>query len=1687
MMDEEQNLQDPAPPPGFEPIDPAQAQAQTQTQDQATPPPPPGFKPVGGGTDKEKTTTPAREPGPVEDFKREHPWIAPGINALQGVGSGVFSTLHGLDQMGAKAWSTISGTPEQSNIIPQSWTQPPPGVAGPAGKIGEQVAEYLLPSGWLGKANKAVEAARLPWLTELGAKATIEAIPAYGITLAQTGGDTDAARNAAVMAFGVTSALPLIGAVYSHATGATTGAGEYVVKRALQNPTPELQAAMRGEISEAEILANTRQAVANVAQKRSADYIARLGKIDPTIRVDLTPARRATNDLLSQFRVRRIFNPQTQKVELDFTNSHLWSDPAAQQQVRTLWDKMMSPMAQDPRSVDALKRGVDAMYSEGGQARAIVQGVKDRLRDSLNKSVPGYQEMTREYAEASDFLDNLTELSTGAKNDGTAIRKLAGALKQNNNYRKDLLEALDAYTGKDLVGQVAGSRLSSWNARGITAAFGVGAGVHHFLQDPMHLISGGTLAVLFGMSPRAVGEAAVKAGAASRLTKAAAASLPSQLRITGKQPNYGKSVFDTESGQPPAPTYGKSVFDQFAGGGKVRYDDGGDVDNADDYDPSNDPVLREIERRRRAQLGYSPSTAVGPGSTVGTSSQDPAAVRALERGPAIQLYQKDRKAAAEPGPVQIRPPVDFRQQPFKINPEAAKRGLYGDYKPSPEDTGGATIEAAGSPSIGERLWAPVREGQIGRAFGISTETPEARKEEGPSWNAPLLRFEAGVPEQGIPHDIAQMASGMTTPANLGLMAATGGVGALEGQVGSSLLSNLISAGFSADMIKGAYDQIPQAREAWNRGDYEGLKRILVQMGTQAGMGVMAGAHALKSTPGTVGLRELPGKMLEGMPTAEAFDAMEAAARARLRANGAFEPGMTSYMGPGGLQHIKDIAALTGAQLGSGVRATGEAAAARARQIQAYMQEWRRRTLTPELQDAFQKTRDANPEINEVGDYMTPLEVQKVLASPKQVEAMSRLLRVLPQSEKMTAMAAAGTDKVGWYRGSAQALQDVFGADAPRFAQLLAALSPRISVEGNLTNALNVWKNWVKEGRPTDRDSIIRIMAKSVQGGGTEKSAMEAWRNNAHAALSAEDPMSLTLSGPKVDSFQRNLRDHVFHVTNDAWMANAYNVAQDLFQGQGANTAAGNPGMTTEYAGASARLRAGAAQAGMYPSQGQEAIWSVAMQLYELGRKYNLDPRDVLQKGLLTPEAIRGTPDFSSLLRHPEYLKILDEAGYGDQARAMTPFVFDQAQKANLTPAQQQLLMEAAGTINETMSMRDRESRSGQFALPKGWTRKIPKATSKSEKSLATRQEMLEGLYPPIASGVTNIETIPGQLTGHLPDIAELPVSGREHYTSTTYGTQQDLANRDIIQKASGLETIPSRNVQGAYLNAIGQARYKAGLPLRPQDIESHPGRALGYETPLEWDVPEEKPGQPIPYTGRLQPSMNPQAKTDLEAAMATHALINAQEAVGSNVLVPTPEEYRAAGNYDVPPEPTMKDFVVPLDEKIEEARIRKAAKQYPQYGLADAGHDMHVLGLGNDIKYTDALKIQKLLGGKSFQPAENIGTYVDLADKWNNLWGSREVTGEVLNRVNQMSPAAYAKLDQDVRQVAGDASKNYSTFSRTKNTPVRPDLMNALDIISKYGLQGLQAAYNNKAFLPGIAAAVLLPPLLKSANEARQE
>ncbi|HEY2535228.1 MAG TPA: hypothetical protein VGJ20_46250 [Xanthobacteraceae bacterium] len=63
----------------------------------------------------------------------------------------------------------------------------------------------------------------------------------------------------------------------------------------------------------------------------------------------------------------------------------------------------------------------------------------------------------------------------------------------------------------------------------------------------------------------------------------------------------------------------------------------------------------------------------------------------------------------------------------------------------------------------------------------------------------------------------------------------------------------------------------------------------------------------------------------------------------------------------------------------------------------------------------------------------------------------------------------------------------------------------------------------------------------MQGEQGEESIPPTWIPNTVTGLTAEDPASVELSGPKVQSFAWNLRGYVYEVTNDAWMAHYANV------------------------------------------------------------------------------------------------------------------------------------------------------------------------------------------------------------------------------------------------------------------------------------------------------------------------------------------------------------------------------------------------------------------------------------------------------------------------------------------------------------------------------------------------------------------
>jgi hypothetical protein len=291
--------------------------------------------------------------------------------------------------------------------------------------------------------------------------------------------------------------------------------------------------------------------------------------------------------------------------------------------------------------------------------------------------------------------------------------------------------------------------------------------------------------------------------------------------------------------------------------------------------------------------------------------------------------------------------------------------------------------------------------------------------------------------------------------------------------------------------------------------------------------------------------------------------------------------------------------------------------------------------------------DNTPGLAKMLPYLTKDEQAKLRKDS--AAKIMKLFNDMPSAEEMASVAYSGRAKRGWYENSAQTLLQVFGMqDATRFAALLAATSPQSSVEDNAYNALSTWVNWGRAGRPTGKDEIIEIMGKSVKGGGTSASVLNAWINNAVQALSMENPADITLSGPKVNSFMMNLVGITDEVTNDAWMANYALMDQSVFAKSGAAPGKGVGYMTmsalTRRAAAIISRRTGETWT---PAEVQETVWSWARTLYNKASS-ETTAQQILAAGGLTSEDIGSTPDFSLLFLNGVYRKILEHGGYGEQ-------------------------------------------------------------------------------------------------------------------------------------------------------------------------------------------------------------------------------------------------------------------------------------------------------------------------------------------------------------------------------------------------------------------------------------------------------
>lgn len=277
---------------------------------------------------------------------------------------------------------------------------------------------------------------------------------------------------------------------------------------------------------------------------------------------------------------------------------------------------------------------------------------------------------------------------------------------------------------------------------------------------------------------------------------------------------------------------------------------------------------------------------------------------------------------------------------------------------------------------------------------------------------------------------------------------------------------------------------------------------------------------------------------------------------------------------------------------------------------------------------------------------------------------------LPQDNEFAVAVKLGLVKKGWYERAAKTLRTMFGPDTDAFVSLLAATSPRQSVDENLKMSLRVWKKWNDAGRPLDPDQLREMFAKDVE--------LEARLNNTVRALTGKDledapiaaPKKLNegtlLSGFKVESFRRNLLNDLSHSTNDSWMAQFAEVNQAIF------------GTKSGYLAFTAKVRRVAADLGLEPAHVQETVWSFFKTLVE-STKVDRPAAEVLAN--LSEQDIVNTPEFhEQIIADPEVRTLLSDLGFGDEqiAGLVDPEIAGRRANASDRPLAAVALEEKAG-------------------------------------------------------------------------------------------------------------------------------------------------------------------------------------------------------------------------------------------------------------------------------------------------------------------------------------------------------------------------------------------------------------------------
>lgn len=448
-----------------------------------------------------------------------------GVGAVKGAAS----TALNLSQMGSDALNAgydatigkLTGTKGQqtdefTKELKQDYATPT-NTAQKVGFYGEQIAENFIPATKVAKAGALSKVSSLTskapkaiqWGANLLTRMGVEGAEGAAMAAAQGGDVSDAA--------GISAAIPFLGDVMKGAgfvsrklaqvvSSATSGVPTEALEYAFQNPT-----AVRGAIKEMskdpemgvqKLVQTAEDAFDSLKEARDVGYRTSMetiqkktmqmkngqlyikmpvsaqdvkeginqSKLGQEIWKPVNVSTKGVKDVMT--RTLGEFDVVKGKAGLDFSTSRLEPHQDKIEKIRNMvynWQDVsplgLNKLAQKIGDYRITGPGMTA----DKQFNAFIQSTKKNISGYIgDKAGPEIGSMNKEYAVASEFLDDLKDsLKLGKDKPEQVARKLMNTFNDKSVWYRGLVQELGEKTARDMRADIAGMLMSSWTPQGL--------------------------------------------------------------------------------------------------------------------------------------------------------------------------------------------------------------------------------------------------------------------------------------------------------------------------------------------------------------------------------------------------------------------------------------------------------------------------------------------------------------------------------------------------------------------------------------------------------------------------------------------------------------------------------------------------------------------------------------------------------------------------------------------------------------------------------------------------------------------------------------------------------------------------------------------------------------------------------------------------------------------------------------------------------------------------------------------------------------------------------------------------------------------------------------------------------------------------------------------------------------------